>query len=178
MACVLPYHQLDYENAERRRYPAIFREAPSSRQLGPQPLDEIYRDQLLSLTVDSRYFELEHVYTRLRDQLAALRLLPDGWDGYCAVAPNEVSIDIASRAIDVLRKANADPTAILPAADGGAGICFMKDEHYAHIEFGNSGEAWALMYGPSGPPQTWQLGSTNADAITATWTRINAYLQS
>ena len=179
MALLAPPSQImDYENAERRRHPAIFSEAPSSAQLGPQRLDEIYLAQLLASSARSCYVELEQAFISLRDQLSALRSIETGWDSYRAPAPNAVSLAAAEAALGTLRMLNARPDGVLPSADGGIGICFTQGGRYAHIEFENTGDAWTLMYGPTGTPESWQLPSNNADSITAAWARISAYLQS
>ncbi len=179
MALLAPPSQImDYENAERRRHPAIFGEAPSSTQLGPQRLDEIYLAQLLATSARSRYVELEQAFISLRDQLSALRSIETGWDSYRAPAPNEVALAAAEEALNTLRMLNARPDGVLPSADGGIGICFTQRGRYAHIEFENTGDVWTLMYGPTGTPDSWQLPSNNINSITAAWTRISAYLQS
>lgn len=179
MALLAPTSYLmDYENAERRRHPAIFGEAPSSAQLGPPLLARIYRDQLLDARTRSHYIELEQSFISLRDQLSALRSVKPGWDGYHAPAPNETTLAAAEAALNTFRSLNARPTAVLPSADGGVGICFTHNERYAHIEFENSGDAWALMYGSAGAPESWKLPSNDIESIRAAWTRISAYLQS
>jgi hypothetical protein len=177
MAYLASSQIMDYANVEKRRHPAIFHEAPSSAQLGPDRLDEIYLNQLRAARALSRYTELEQAFTSLRDQLSALYTLRPGWDSYHAPVPNAFTIESAERALNVLRRANAKPTAVLPAADGGVGICFVEKQRYAHIEFANDEEVWVLMYGPTGSPESWRLPSSNVDAIGEAWSRISAYLQ-
>jgi hypothetical protein len=172
-----PPRLLDYENAERRRHPAIFREAPSSAQLGPDQLDLMYLSQLRAASDRSRYVELEQAFSQLRDQLSALRSLAAGWDGYRAPAPNEVAFAAAEAALGTLRRLNVRPAGILPSSDGGIGIYFSQNERYAHMELVNDGDTWVLMYGPAGTPESWQLPSSGADSIRDAWTSISAYLQ-
>jgi hypothetical protein len=162
-----PAQLMDYENAERGRHPAIFREAPSSAQLGPHRSDEPF----------SWYLELEQAFTSLRDQLSTLRALGVGWDGYRAPAPAATALEAAQRALAVLRLVNAKPSAVVPAVDGGVGICFVKENRYAHLEFANDGDVWVLMYGPTGSPESWQLASGDTGSIREGWTRISAHLQ-
>jgi hypothetical protein len=169
---------MDFENADRRGHPAIFSEAPSSAQFGPVRLDAIYLGQLRATADRSRYMELELAFTSLRDQLSSLRALGAAWDGYRAPAPSAPALESAGRALRLLRVANAKPSVVLPSADGGVGICFVEEQRYAHMEFTNDGEAWVLMYGLTGPPESWQLHSGDADSISEAWNRISAYLQS
>ena len=177
MAYLAPAQLMDFENAERRRHPAIFREAPSSAQLGPQRLDEIYLKQLRAASAGSWYMELEQAFTSLRDQLSTLRALGVGWDGYRAPAPAASALEAAQRALAVLRLVNAKPSAVVPAVDGGIGVCFVKEDRYAHMEFANDGDVWVVMYGPTGSPESWQLASSDTDSIRQGWTRISAHLQ-
>jgi hypothetical protein len=140
-------------------------------------LDEIYRDQLLETSDRSRYVKLEQAFNSLRDQITALSFLENGWDGYSGPPPSPVAIELAIAALETLRRLNVQPTAILPSADGGAGICFTEGQYYAHLEFDNTGGAWALMYGPDGSPESWQLETPNAASVAEAWSRISAYLQ-
>lgn len=172
-----PPPPIDYESAERRRHPAILREARSSRLLGPVRTDQLYLDALRISAAHSRYLELEQVYLFLRDQLAALRTLRARWDSYHAQPPNEAAIQAADSALFVLRARNAEPSAVLPSAEGGVGICFVKADRYAHLEFANDGDVWILIYGSVGSPETWQLQSADSNAINEGWTRIRAHLQ-
>ena len=177
MAFLASVQLADYENAERRRHPAIFLELPPSAQFGPQKTDEIYLRQLRASAERSRYVELEQAFTSLRDQLVTLRLLQNGWDSYRAPAPNGTALLAAEAALDVFRSLNVQPTAVLPSADGGVGICFARDQSYAHIEFENTGDAWVVVYGPNKSPETWQLLTRDIISLRAAWNRISAYLQ-
>jgi hypothetical protein len=178
MPLLAPLHLTDCENIERRRYPAIYREAPSSAQLGPDRLDVRFFNELRTVAINSRYTELEQAFSQLRDQITFLRSLSADWDSYGAPAPDMQSIDAADRALRTFREQNEKPTAVLPTTDGGVGICFVRGQFYSHIEFTNEGEVWAVMYGPTGQPESWQLPSSNPDSLIEGWTRISAHLQS
>jgi hypothetical protein len=171
---------MDYDNAEKRRHPAIYGEVPSSPQLGPEGTwtERVFLSQLLAASNLSRYVELEQAFTLLKDQLSRLRTLKTDWDSYRAPAPNEGALAASEAALGVLRSLNVQPTAILPSADGGVGICFTQNQRYAHIEFENSGGTWVLTFGAETPAQTWQLPSNNEESIREVWGRISASLQS
>ena len=158
MALLSSAQMASYDNAERRRYPAIYREVSSSHQ--------------------SRYIELEQAFAALRDQLKKLRLLRANWDTYGAPAPNDVALAAADAALRMFRVMDVLPTRVLPSADGGIGILFTEREQYAHIEFENSGDTWVLIYGSNNPPITWQLPSGDPDSLREAWDRISASLQS
>jgi hypothetical protein len=179
MALLIPVQQLlDYDNAERRRHPAIYREVPSSGQNVSLLTNQIFRDQLVSSSQKSRYLELEQGLNVLRDELVNLRHLGPDWDSYGAPAPNAAAFAAADAALRTLRLMNVLPTRILPSADGGVGMLFTEGEQYAHIEFENSGDTWVLMRGPDSIPNTWKLRSADADALREAWERISAGLQS
>jgi hypothetical protein len=169
---------VDYDNAERRRHPAIYREVPSSAQIGPAETNEIFKQQLLSSSHQSRYLELEQAFIELRDQMARLRLVRENWDSYGASRPDEAAFSAVEAALRAFRDMNVRPNGIMPSAEGGIGIMFTEREEYAHIEFDNSGETWVLTYGPDRPATTWQLPSRNADSLREAWNRISASLQS
>lgn len=172
---------MDYDNAQRRRHPAIYGEVRSSPQLGAEGAertDRIFLKQLVSVAFGSRYIESEQRFNALRDQLTKLRHVGANWDGFDAPPPDADAIAAAESALNILRSLNALPTDVFPSADGGVGICFIQNERYAHIEFENSGGTWVLMYGPEKPTTTWQLRSNDADSFAGAWNEISANLQS
>jgi len=178
MPWYLPRAVMDYVAADHRRHPAIFGEMPSSAQAGAQRIDFLYLKELLDTSRYSEFNRRTQKFAALTDELASLRHCKIGWGGYDAPIPNENSIAAAENALRVLEGLNAEPTAVLPSADAGVGICFTENDHYAHIEFLNNGEAWALMYGQADEPQSWQLIANGDDAVRQAWTRIRAFLQS
>jgi hypothetical protein len=161
-----------------RRHPAVYAEAPSSVQLGPDPIDRMYLKELLDAASRSASIRFEQLYSELFDQLVSLTRIERGWDSYSAPKPNPLAISTTKRVLEALRHLNAEPVAIMPSADGGAGICFMQGEKWAQFEILNNGEAHALMYGGVGSPQAWQIPIDQTDAVRQAWTRIGAYLQS
>ncbi len=166
---------IDQMNADKRRHPAIYAEAPSSIQQGEPRIDAIYLAQLVEIQ-RSAFFRAEHLYNHLRDQLSATATLTDGWDGYTAEPPAAGAIEAAERVLGTLRSLNAKPAAILPSSDGGIGICFNNGNRYGQLELLNDGEIHALLYGGEGGPQAWQVDMTLPTAIQETWKRIGAYL--
>lgn len=177
MAYLAPQQLATFEEAERRRHPAIFGEAPSSELLGPQRQEFMYLRELVESSRGSQYVGLEQAYFELRDQLTLLNGVGENWDTYNAPAPSPDSIGAAGRALDILRGLNAQPSGIVPSAEGGVGICFIRGQAYAHIEFLNDSSVYGMMYAPGKGPQNWQLGAASADSIQETWNRIRAYLQ-
>jgi len=177
MAFYLPSEGADYAVADRLRHPAIFGEMPSSAQVGPPRVDLLYREALLNAARHSEFNRRAQKFAALNDALARLRCCAFGWDGYDAPVPNANSIAAAENALRVLQRLNAEPAAVLPSADAGVGLCFTDNDRYAHIEFLNNGEAWALMYGQTDEPQSWQITANEDDGVRQAWNRISAFLQ-
>ena len=175
MAILLSSSPLDTRLADKRRHPAIYREAPSSATI-EQLTDREFLRALRAAATGTVYVQLEQTYNARLDELQRLRLLENGWDSYGAPAPQEASFAAAKQALALLRLLRALPDAIRASNDGGIGICFTAAAKYAHIEFLNTGEACALMYGANDEPQVWDLSI--GDDLAATWKRIRAYLQS
>lgn len=179
MALLIPVDDLsDLMNADRRRHPAIYGEAPSSNQLGPDPTASRYLAELLESANGSASMRIEQAYSSLGDQLSSLKMLESGWDSYSAPKPSDSAINATEQALQDLRRLYAEPAAVMPSADGGVGICFVKGRRLAQVEFLNNGEAHALMYGGEGSPQAWQVPLERTDGIKQTWMTISAYLQS
>jgi hypothetical protein len=175
MAIFVAKDVADVVNADKRRYPAIYGEAPSSGQLGDSRIDAIYMQELQT-SASSGAIRREQLYSTLRDQLLSTASLKKGWDSYSADPPTHLARRQAEMALEILRFLNAEPAAILPSVDGGIGICFNNGGKYGQLEFLNDGEAHALLYGGPGDPQAWQIDLAETDALREAWKRIGAYL--
>ena len=175
MAIFVPANVADLMNADKRRHPAIYGEAPSSGQLGVPQIDELYLRELQTVA-SSGAIRREQLYSALRDQLLSTAGLRKGWDSYLADAPSPLARRTAEKALEILRHLNAEPAAILPSVDGGIGICFSNDGKYGQLEFLNDGEAHALLYGGPGDPQAWQIDLAEPNGLREAWKRIGAYL--
>jgi hypothetical protein len=79
-------------------------------------------------------------WVKHHQKLKEIAKIADGWDGFCAPAPNQLSIRFAGDAIDIIHGIGLAPNAILPSAEGGIGISFSKVNRYASVEFLNDGE--------------------------------------
>jgi hypothetical protein len=175
MAIFVAPNVADLINADRRRHPAIYGEAPSSAQLGTPRIDAIYLEELQK-TASSNAVRKEQLYSRLRDQLQSLESLEPGWDSYAAPPPAPLARREAQRSLEILRHLNAEPAAVLPSVDGGVGICFNNGDRYGQLEFLNDGEAHALLYGGTNGSLAWQIDLADTNALRQAWTRISAYL--
>lgn len=80
-----------------------------------------------------------------------------GWDGCDAEPPNETALLYARKAIDILNRLDLQPASIVSSAEGGVGICFVKNGNYSDIECLNSGEILAITKGPERNRRVWEI---------------------
>ena len=95
---------------------------------------------------DSRTSILRFKKTRAQRQIYALSFLDDGWDSYAAPRPNSAAIQRALRILDLLDGPDLMTVRILPSADGGVGICFVRGDRYADLECSNDGEVFGVRH--------------------------------
>jgi hypothetical protein len=96
-----------------------------------------------------------------------LTKLRPNWDSYGAPAPNGTSTENAIRVLNLLESLNLDPTRILPSAEGGVGICFVREDRYADIECSNEGEVIGVYYVGAQMPTLLETDATDASISTA-----------
>ena len=74
------------------------------------------------------------------------------WDSYGAEPPSTNAIENAREAIGELMKADIVPNAVVPSAEGGVGIVFVRFARYADVEFLNEGDIlMSTYYGEEAP---------------------------
>ena len=105
----------------------------------------------------TRFAEL---YERL-DRLAELR---EDWDTYGAPLPNRSSISNARSILALFEKAYLTPAKVVPSAEGGVGIVFVRGERCADVECLNDGDVLAAKYTGEGEPEVWEV-KTRSEAV-------------
>lgn len=100
-------------------------------------------------------------------RLAQLRAVQENWDSYGAPAPNAASIESARHVLDLMDLNDLIPTQILPSAEGGIGICFVKGDRYADIECSNDGEILGVYYTGKEMPRLLETDSTDSSVKNA-----------
>ena len=68
------------------------------------------------------------------------------WDSYGAEPPSANAIDNARKALEKLKEADIVPNAVVPSAEGGVGIVFVRFARYADVEFLNEGDILMSTY--------------------------------
>jgi hypothetical protein len=102
-----------------------------------------YRSEFLA--IEAEQLILEH-------KLAKVRSYPDNWDTYGAPGP---ALNTAAATERLLRRAfsvKVIPDSIVASAEGGIATYFFKGDKSAYVEYRNSGEAVAVMYGRTDDP--------------------------
>jgi hypothetical protein len=79
-------------------------------------------------------------------RVRALSQLQPNWDGYGAPVPNRVAVDTMLRIIGLLQPYDVGSARIVPSAEGGLAICFVRGDRYADIECLNDGEIIGVRY--------------------------------
>jgi len=111
-----------------------------------------------------------------RRSVHALAKLRPNWDSYGAPAPSGRSIANAIRVLNLLESLNLDPTRILPSAEGGVGICFVREDRYADIECSNDGEVLGVYYVGAQMPALLETDGTEA-SISAALEQIRNHIR-
>ncbi len=125
----------------------------------------------------SEYLRRELTRTEVRKRLAGLVRLRGNWDTYGSEAPSRDSVEAAGKIAEACIDEGLYPDAIVPSAEGGVALCFVRHGRYADIELFNSGEILAVRYSKDEDPVSWtvekNLGATY-DAIRAISKYISA----
>jgi hypothetical protein len=79
------------------------------------------------------------------DKLERFAALRDGWNGYTAPKPNELSIRTARQFLEALQAADCEPTRVAPSAMGGVAITRRAGPRKVFVEFYNDGRVYALF---------------------------------
>jgi hypothetical protein len=102
-----------------------------------------------------------------------MRSLSHDWDGHGSEPPNDLSIELARRVLFSIKDLTVSRTA--SSAQGGIGICFLRDHKYADIECLNTGEIVGTTSRGDGRPDVWAIHPTK---ISAAIDKIGEFINS
>jgi hypothetical protein len=127
----------------------------------------------------SAFLRSRRAFMHLRGQLTALETLETNWDSFGSEPPSASSMDSAREILKLIEDDKLIvPDRILASAEGGAAICFVANDHYAHIECPNDeGPASLVMFKAEGEPVVLDVDLRNPEEIREAMSRIRAYLQ-
>ena len=151
---------------------------PSYQEIGDPSVSIRYR------TTDEEVIRSREISSYLRGVLAQSQFgrtldgfssLEGGWNTFGSEVPAQIAVAAADHAIRCLIGANLIPDAIMPSAEGGVAICFVRGGKYADIECLNTGEILAVKSTQGERPHAWALDATSIDSGAAAQ-QISAYL--
>jgi hypothetical protein len=151
---------------------------PSYQEIGNEDILARYRiadSEVVDSREGSSYLRGLRVQVEARRKLIDLLRLPNDWNSFGAESPARNAIAVAGRVIDSLIRTNLVPDAVLPSAEGGVAICFVRDNRYADIECLNSGEILAVKSTRNEQPHAWAIDESSIDSDMAA-RNISAYL--
>ena len=79
------------------------------------------------------------------EKLEACRILSDGWNGYTAASPTQVSVDRALLFLRTMQEENCLPTRLAPSSMGGVAVTRKVGIRKVLVEFYNDGRVFALF---------------------------------
>jgi hypothetical protein len=92
------------------------------------------------------------------DELLAIRLLPDDWDGQGSTAPATDLVDSALMLARSLRQGGIEaPNRIVPGVNGSVIFEWQVGEEYCEIEVTRPYHAEGLRLVPGQPPEHWLI---------------------
>ena len=112
--------------------------------------------------------------SKLLSQLAEISELEGDWDGLETEAPNSFAIGESIFILLQLEKCGFWPDRVVPSAEGGVGIVFLKNSKQADIEIFNSGETFAGIYPEDRVTEVWPV---QHDDIEETVKQLREFLR-
>ena len=90
-------------------------------------------------------------FDKWQQKVDSLAALGEGWNGYDAPAPSELSRETAKRFLSQLGQ-RGEPARVAPSAEGGVGVTHRAGRRRVYVEFFNDGEVCALFSDDDSPP--------------------------
>lgn len=162
--------------------PPAYSEIPTYRpkyeEIASDAIAARYRavaEEMFDARQRSEYLRSELTRADVRKRLASLLKLQFNWDTYGSGAPSHQAIEAAARMAEACIDEALVPDGIVPSAEGGVAICFLRNGRYCDIELLNSGEVLAIRYSQDEDPVAWPV-EKNLGATYDTIRTIAAYL--
>src|SRR5262249_130159 len=115
-------------------------------------------------------------------RLAALQRLRDlewlqwGWDSYNAPPPSRTATQNASRVVALIEGSDLAALRVIPSADGGVALCFIRGDRYADLECSNDGDVFGVRYVGKETPSLLSTDSSD-DSIRAALSVIQEHIR-
>src|SRR2546422_189828 len=118
-------------------------------ELSTEPSLDLYgksNTDLRRMVLVSDFLSTVEQSITVQRQIDQLRSLRRGWNTYGAEPPNDTAFELTDRILSAANRLRIDVTRVVPSADGGLGVCFVRGGRYAHIEASNEGELTLVMF--------------------------------
>ena len=109
-------------------------------------------------------------------ELDGLRKLRADWDSYGAEPPNATAVSALRSILLQVPRVGLEPAKIAPSAEGGAAVCFVREDKYADVECFNNGDVLAVTSGDGRDPEVWEVGA-ESDSVERTLKKIRDYIR-
>lgn len=123
-------------------------------------------NELIESRESSEYVRKKIAQIELHDRMKQLASLPANWDTFGTERPSQEAISAAAQIAESFIGFGLVPDAIVPSAEGGVAVCFLRNQKYADIECLNSGEVLAVRYSSQDDPQAWAVPANIAPDAT------------
>jgi hypothetical protein len=123
-------------------------------------------NDLIASREGSEYVRRKIAEIELCVRMNQLASLPSNWDTFETERPSQQAIATATMIAESFIKFGLVPDAIVPSAEGGVAVCFLRNQKYADIECLNSGEVLAVRYSSQDDPQAWAIRANIAPDAT------------
>jgi len=119
--------------------------------------------------------DFENTYKEYYRKLNEMKNLHENWDSYGAEPPNEMAIDNAEIVLQKLYSDHILPDRILPSAEGGVAVSFIRKGVYADFECFNEGEIYIGQSSEKGVDKIEEISIDDLEKnIYELWSFINA----
>ncbi len=105
----------------------------------------------------TQFYTREKEFWKFGKAIEDTKLLKNGWDSYEAPAPTDIAISATRQLLNALKRISFLPTTIVPSAEGGIAVYFMKGDKIVFIENFNTGDSILAMYDSNSEPQILDL---------------------
>lgn len=154
------------------RYRPSYGEIASEDILCQYRLTESQMDQSRE---GSDYVNRQIALIEAHKSLSRLSRVVDNWNSFGSERPSAESIRKATTIAETLINFGLIPDGIVPSAEGGVAICFVRSGKYADVECFNTGEILGVRYKDRDTPVVWAV-EDNAHGSDATAGLLSACL--
>lgn len=104
------------------------------------------------------------------------RSLQAGWDGYNALAPNDIAVALARSVTDIAATEGLTVNHASPAGEDGIGLYFLRGDKYADIECLNDGTMFSSLMDWRGNNESNRVFQIDSDGLRDAVRKIRAFL--